>query len=126
MNTDVFEQWLKTTNKGFHAPLGAFSKAGIEMWQQIFAENLEMASENLSRLSDHLKRLTTVKKPEEYLAIMKECINEDMNAVIENSQKVFRHAVEHIEECVKSYGSAEESTFKTVIKEKNKVREREE
>lgn len=124
MYTEGFEQWIKTANKNFSAPLGDWHKASNEMLHHIVSENLEMISDNLLRLSDQLKRFAQIKKPEDYLNVIRECINEDINATIENSQKLLHSTMEHMEECAKSCGTLHESTLKATNKEREREREK--
>lgn len=124
MYTEGFDQWLKTANKNLSAPLGDLSKASTEMWRKTLAQNLEIMSDNLLLLSGQLQRFTTVKKPEDYFNVLKECVNEDINTTVENSQKLLHTTVENIEEYVKSCGSLQESTIKAAVKEKERQKEK--
>lgn len=120
MYTEGFEQWLKTANKNFGAPIADMQKANTEIWRHLMSDHLEMVSDNLSRLSDQLKRLAHVKRPEDYLNVMRECINEDINASIENSQHLLHSTLEHFEHFARTYGSVQESTLKQAHKERER------
>jgi hypothetical protein len=122
MYNDSFEQWLKA-NKNFTAPLGEWNKLSTDLLRRISQENIEMMSDNFSRWSDQLKRFGDVKKPEDLINVLRECINENITATMENSQQLLHSTVEHMEECAKACGTLQEKTLKTAAKEKERERE---
>lgn len=124
MYTEGFEQWLKTANKSFSGPMSEWHKSNTELWHDLLAENLEIASENFQRVSEQLKRFARIKKTEDYLTLVRECINEDINAAIENSQKLLHSTMEHVEECMKSATNVHETTMKAASKEREREREK--
>ena len=107
MFIDGFEQWSKL-NKNFSLPLDEFSKETASLYRRIAQKNLEWVSENLSRTSDQLARLSNTKKPEEFLNVQKECLNENMKATIENIQKITQLIMENIQEFTKLWASCRE------------------
>lgn len=115
-----YEQWLKNMNKNLGGPIGDTQKALADIWQRVAKENLEIMSDNLSLLSDQLKRFASIKRPEEYLNTLRECVNEDIKAGIENSQRFMHSTMENFEECMKSCGSLQENVIKTAAKEHEK------
>jgi len=112
MNTEGFDQWIKM-NKNMTGPLTEWSKATTELCQKTMQQNLELMGENISRASNQLKRLTTVRKPEDLLNLQKECFNEGLTALLENTQKIIHTTMQNIEELTKLGGSTlRESTMR--------------
>ncbi|RDI38964.1 phasin family protein [Aquicella lusitana] len=105
MYTEGFEQWFKV-NKNLTTPLNEWNKACTEMCRRMTQQNLELIGENVSRLSERLKRISSVRKPEDFFNLQKECLNEDMAASIEYMQKYIHNSMENFEEFTKLCGSA--------------------
>lgn len=121
MNTDNFEQWYKL-NKNLSAPLQEWNKTTTELFQKITQHNLEIMTDNVSRFSEQLKRLSNAKKPDEFITIQKDCINEDISATITNFQKIVHNTLENIEEISKLCGTLyEPTTFTTKTRERERT-----
>lgn len=130
MYTESMEQLLKA-NKNLSAPLSEWNKLTADTIRRILEENIELLSEdfqilseNFSLLSHQLDRISHVKKPDEYMSVVRECVNENINKSIENSQRLLRASMDHFQEAVKACGTIQETTLKTTIKDKERERER--
>lgn len=130
MYAEGIEQLLKA-NKGFTAPLGEWNKVSADLGRRLLEQNLELLSddleiisENFSLLSDQLRRVSHVKKPDELMNVVRDCMNENINTSIENSQRLLRSTMEHFQEAVKACGIMQEESLKTVRKEKEREKER--
>lgn len=113
MNTEHFEQWFKL-NKNLTGPLAELQKTAAEICQRVAQENIELANKNVSRCTEQLKRLSSVKKPEEFFALQKECLTENMSAAMENVQKIMKSSVENMEKLADVWGSLCKSTTENV------------
>jgi hypothetical protein len=104
MYTEGFDQWIKM-NKNMTSPLTEWNKATTELCQRAMQQNLELMGENFSRASNQLKRFTSVRKPEELLSLQKECFNEGLTTMLENTQKLIHTTMENLEQFTKLLGS---------------------
>lgn len=102
--SENFEQWLNL-NKNLNLPLSEFNKTAAEIFKRSAEQNLEIYAETFSRLTNQLKRLSTVKKPEEFIALQKECFNENVTALIENSHKITQSLSENMQELTRCFTS---------------------
>src|SRR5260221_7149063 len=84
--------------KNFLPPMGDFTKILGDIYKRTTEQNLEIMSENWARLSEQLKRLTTVRKPEDFINLQKECFNENVSATIDNMQRIVHVTMENMEE----------------------------
>jgi hypothetical protein len=105
MYTEGFEQWMKMS-KNMNVPLGDFGRAMTDICRRFAQQNAEMLSDNFELWTDQLKRLSSVRRPEDFLALQKDIINEDVSASIQCMQKCIHSTVEAIEECNKLFSSA--------------------
>ena len=116
MLTEGFEQWFKG-NKNFISPLSEWNKVTTDMCRRAAQQNVEIMGEQISRFSDQLKRLSSVKKPEDFFTLQKECLNEDITAYLECMQKLMQITLTNMEECTKLCTSIhQEPTAKTTEK----------
>jgi len=116
MYTEGFEQWFKL-NKNMTNPMNEINKAATEICRRSAQHNMELIGENVTRLSDQLKRFSNVRKPEDFFNLQKECLNEDMSALMKNMQELSQNALENFEELSKILGStAAKVTESTVEK----------
>lgn len=122
MYTEGFEQWIKST-KDFGAPMGELNKATTDICKRMAEENLQLLNENFSLMSDQLKRLSSIKRPEDYLNVLRECINEDISASIENTQRLMHSTMEHMEECAKLWGSVRDQSSRAVDRAEKMVKD---
>lgn len=99
------DQWFKF-NKNLSVPMGEWNKMSVDICRHIAEQNLEILSENLTHLSDQLKRFSHLKKPEDLLHLQKECLNEDVNLLMEDLQKITHQTLENIEEFTKLWSSS--------------------
>lgn len=127
MYTEGFEQWFKM-NKNFVNPMGELGRASTEIYQHMMEQQLEIVGENFSRLSNQLQRLSSVKDPQSLLKVQKDCINEDVSAAIENTQKMIHIAMESMEEftkvCQSTMREPAMNVAKTMEKESKHHRDR--
>jgi len=124
MITDGFEQWLKL-NKNLNTPITEWGKASSELYRHLSEENIEILNETLSRVAEQMKRLSNVRSPEDLLNLQKECISEDVHAMIKHWQKISHLQQEGVEECIKSVsGTLHESTKGVVERSREKDKER--
>src|SRR3990167_8312721 len=92
-------------NKHLMNPLGEWNQAANEIFQKTMQQNLEIMGEHISRASDQLKHFSQLKNPNEFFNFQKDCINENMNACVECTQKIVSNTMEHMEELTKLCGS---------------------
>lgn len=116
MYTEGLEQLMKSS-KNFSNPFIEWNHLTTELYKHVAEENLEIMGEHFSRLSDQLKRLSHTKKPEDFFNIMKDCINEDITATVENSQKILHSSIAQMEECMKLCGTSFAYTHEHVPEE---------
>lgn len=102
MDSEYFEQWFNF-NKNLKHPLGEFNKTLAEILKRSAEQNLELYAETFSRFTNQLKRLSTVKKPEDFVALQKECFNENVTAIIENSHKFTQSISENMQELTRCF-----------------------
>jgi len=105
MYTEGFEQWFKNA-KNMSVPFNEWNKAATDILRRTTQENIDLLGDNLSLFSDQLKRMSNAKKPEDFINIQKDCINEGMSAAIESMQKIVNLSMKNMEEITKLYGSA--------------------
>lgn len=125
MYTEGFEQWFKM-NKNMTGPLNEWNKTCTEMGRRIAQQNLEILGDNISRLSDRLKRLSSIRKPEDFFNLQKECLQEDMTAAIEGTQKLIHTTMQNMEEFTKLWGSVCNATQETTTTTTNKSQKEQE
>ena len=104
MYTEGFEQWFKL-NKNMTA-LSEWNKTTADMCQRVAQQNLSIMEENLTRISDQIKRASSVRKPEEWLTLQKDIINEDITAAVECAQKITHTYMENMDALTKLCGTA--------------------
>lgn len=122
MYIEGFEQWFKL-NRNLSTPLSDWSKTTTELFRRTAQQHLEIMEENFSRWSDQIKRLSNVKKPEDFLNLQKDCMSENMNATLENIQKLTQISMKNVEELSKLCVSFREPiTPKSMDKEREKER----
>lgn len=121
MYTEGFEQWFKI-NKNWANPISEWNKATTELCQRMAEQNLEMTGENFSRLSDQLKRFSNIRKPEDFLNLQKDCINEDMTCAIECARKLIHNSMETMEKFTKLCGTIQEPMTTSKPSEREKLR----
>ncbi len=105
MHSDGFEQWFKL-NKGWTTPSNEWTKVTTDLCRRTTEQQLEMMSETISRVSQQLKRLSNAKKPEDFMNVQRDIINEDMTASIEAVQQIIHTSLENMEEVTKLCGTA--------------------
>lgn len=123
MYNEGFEQFAKLS-KHITAPMSEWHKAATDIAQRMTQQQIEIVSENFSRLSDQMKRFSHIKRPEDVITLQKDCLNEDISAVIENSQKLVHMSMENMEELTKLCGTVRESVLTPTFNNTDK-RERE-
>jgi len=115
-NIEGYDQWFKL-NKSWNTPFTEWNKVTMEICKRMAAHNLEMVGENYSRFSERLKRISNIKKPEDFLNLQKDIINEDLTATLEHMQKMVHLSMENMEELTRLWGtSAAKITEKAVEK----------
>lgn len=122
MNIEGYEQWIKL-NKNLTTPLSEWNKAATDVYQHMTEHHLAMIRDNFSHLSNQFKRFSDVKKLEDLLDLQKECLNDDLNLLIEDMQKCSQTSLESLEELAKLWGSATHESVTTIarkVKEKTK------
>jgi hypothetical protein len=116
MYIEGYEQWFKL-NKQFASPFNEWNKVTTDICKRVAAQNLELIGESYSRFSERLKRLSNVKKPEEFLLLQKDMLNEDITLTLEYFQKIIHLFMENMEELAKLWGTtAAKVTEKAVEK----------
>lgn len=130
MFSENLEQLLKG-NKSLLAPWTEFHKAGTDVFRRLFEKNLsllsadfEILSQNCALVAEQLEKISHARKPEELATTIRECINENINTAIENSQRMLRTRMEHCQEAIKTVSDLQEASVKAAVKEKEKVKER--
>lgn len=121
MFADNFEQLFKL-NKNFNAPISEWMKLSNEMCQHMIEQNLEILSENYSRASNQLQRLTSIKRPEEFIHLQKDCFNENLTATLEEIQKIVRLSIENMEQITKMFSSFREPMNTVISKTAEKTK----
>lgn len=122
MYTQGFEQWLKM-NKTLAAPLSDLNRTATDICSGIIQQNIALMSENFSRISDQLKRLGNVKKPEELIDLQKECLNENISASIEGTQKLAQITIENLEKFIHLFITTTERQVNSINKTTERVKE---
>ena len=117
MYTEGFDQWMKM-NKNFSSPMSDLSKATTNICRNLTQEGMEMLTDNISLVSDQMKRISSVRKPEDYLNLSRECITEDMNAWMSNIQKIMQLSMQTMEELTRLSSNLRETA--TNISKTNK------
>lgn len=97
MNHDGFEHWMKT-GKSWMGPLAEWNKVSTDMMRKLAQQNMELIGENFSRMSDQLKRLSSAKRPEDFINVQRDCLNEDLSAAMESVHKMIHTTMENMEE----------------------------
>jgi hypothetical protein len=110
MYNEHFDQFAKLS-KHISTPINEWNKAATDILQKVTQQNIELVSENFSRLSDQMKRFSHVKRPEDLITLQKDCVNEDISAAIENTQKIVHMSMENMEEITKLCGTVRESVL---------------
>lgn len=119
MYNEGFEQFFKL-GKHISTPVEEWNKAAAGILHKVAEQNMEILNDNFSRFSDQMKRLSNVKRPEDLITLQKDCINEDISSVIENSQKIVHMSMENIEEITKLCGTVRESVLTPVVNKMEK------
>lgn len=123
MYNEGFEQWFKL-NKNLSAPMNELNKATTEISKRISEQNLQLIEENVARISNQLKRLSSVKKPEDFLNLQRDCFSENMTASIETAQKIMHMAMENLEEISKVWGSTAAKITEKAVEKAQKYTEK--
>lgn len=108
MQTNGFEQWFKM-NKNLAAPLTESAQVFTDMCKRITEQNLAVISENCARMSERLKHLTTLRKPEEFINFHKDCVNEDISAMLDLTHKYLKIHMNNLEQLTRLFGSSLEN-----------------
>ncbi len=135
MYIEGFEQWFKV-NKNVSAPISEWNRAVTEISSRVMRQNIELMGENFSRLSDQFKRFSSVRRPEELIALQKDCLNENVSASINGLQKMVQTTIDNLEDFTRLCSACAEhqvTTMNKVVdrgkehyeKEKEKVKEKE-
>lgn len=109
MYTEGYDQWFKL-NKNISAPLTELNQATTTMYKHMTEQHLELLGDNFTRLSDQLKRFTNARKPEDFINLQKECMNENITATIEGFQKILQTSMENFEEFTKLCNTFRDNT----------------
>lgn len=96
MENKEFENWLNFKTLG--QPFSELNSTISDIAKRTTEQNFGIYAEAFSRYTDQLKRLSNIKRPEDYLTLMKECFNENVSAFIENSHKVTQNASQNMQE----------------------------
>ena len=105
MITEGFEQYYKLS-KNFMNPLNNdVSKTVLELCRRVNQGALEIAGDNLNRTAEQMKRFSSVKRPEELLTLQKECLTENLSAVMSDIQKWVTLSLGSFEEVSKNFSS---------------------
>lgn len=118
MYTEGFEQWFKG-NKNWSLPISEWSKTTTEICRKATQENLEIISENFNRFSDHLKHLSTIRKPEEWISVPKDCLDKELSAATQMMQRVMNIYMQNIEAFSKLCSASQEAVASKMEKEKS-------
>jgi len=114
MNSEAFEQWFKMNKNLNMSSLNGWNKNINDALCQIAEKQLDCISDcvsnSCSTLSEQFKQLSR-SKPENFLAIQKESINQGMSAWLSNTQKILNTSVETMEEISKLYAHRDMTAF---------------
>lgn len=120
MHQEIFGQWFKS-NKTFINPFENLGKAATEVCKKTTEQNLEIIEKNIFRLSDQMKRLSTIKKPEDILLLGKNCIHENLSAMVEDFQKLIKINTENLDKLAHCFGNVPEPFVKAAKKTTSKI-----
>ena len=104
MLTEGFEQYFKL-GKNFLNPWSDAGKTLTDFLRRTNQGTLEIAGDTLSRTAEQLKRFSTAKRPEEILNLQKECLNENVTALMSDYQKLINLSLGSFEEMNKTFTS---------------------
>jgi len=110
MYNESFEQFFKTNNN-FMTPINQWNKAATELCQRITQQNMELFGENSTRISKQMKKLSSIKNPKDYFEVLRDCLNEDIAATVQNVNKLIHHTLETTEEFSELCGTMCESAM---------------
>lgn len=99
MFTEQYEQWFKAMNKP--QAMSEWTKLGTDIFQRSAAQQWRMVEENVTRITDQTKRFASVRKPEDFFNLQKECINENLTASINCVQTMMKSAMENVDAITK-------------------------
>ncbi|VVC76960.1 hypothetical protein AQUSIP_22870 [Aquicella siphonis] len=123
MYHEGFDQFFKI-NKSFTAPVSEWNKTLNEIGKRIAEQNLEIIGENFNRVSSQLKRLSSVRKPEDFLNLQKDCLSENISASIDITQKIAHLAMENMEEIAKLWGTTAAKITEKAVEKAQKFTEK--
>jgi NDP-sugar pyrophosphorylase family protein len=123
MYTEGYDQWFKL-NKNLTAPYNEWNKVTNDIFKRIASQNLELIGESYSRFSDRLKRLSSIKKPEDFLILQKDILNEDLSLSLEYFQKIIHLYMENMEELAKLWGTTAAKVTEKAVEKAQKFGER--
>lgn len=102
MASDNYEQWFNLNlNRNLGLPLNELNKTTSEILKRSAERNLEIYAEAFTRFTDQLKRLSSIKKPEDLLNLNKEFFNENVSALIDDSDKITQTISENLHDLTK-------------------------
>jgi len=123
MYNEGFEQWFKL-NKNFNAPINEWNKVTTDICKRIAAQNLEIIGESYSLFSERLKRLSNIKKPEDFINLQKDILNEDLTLTLEYLQKIIHLSMENMDELTKLWGTTAAKVTEKAVEKAQKFAER--
>lgn len=115
MYNEHFEKWQRL-GQNISAPIGDYSKATTDICRHAAQEGLEILNDNVALLSDQMKRLSGVRKPEDFANLSRECITEDMNACLQNVQKIMQLSMQTMQDLAKISTELQQSVKNTASK----------
>lgn len=93
-----------------------FTQNSALFCRSVAEEVFEIAGENLTRISNQMKRLTEVRKPEDFLNLQRECMEENIAAISKNTEKLMHLYAGRLEEWTKNCEACHKEV-KTKVKE---------
>jgi len=123
MYNEGFDQWSKMS-KNLNTPLNDLNKATTALYKRLSEKNMELIEANFARFSSQLKRLSSVRKPEEFFNLQKECLTENISASVESTQKIVQITMEAMEELSKIWGSSAAKVSEKAVEKAQKFAHR--
>lgn len=118
-----FDQWLRL-NKNLSGPISEWGRVTNEMYRRLLQQNLTLLGDRLELLSDQCRRLSTARKPEEFVSILKDCCSEGTKATVKEMETVLHSSMENMEEISKLCGSSLREPFIAATKTAERTMEK--
>jgi hypothetical protein len=94
--TESSQQWFQF-NKNWANSVNSFNQITTQTFRDLARQNLELIGENFNRFSDQMRRFSTIKRPEEFVDLGRECINENISASVETLQNILQMYLTNID-----------------------------